>query len=256
MPWGKGKHAAETRFLALKYDDWRQILKTDSRSAAVRATDRANLRLWTFGGHSLHAFQTAAGSLDFLLWGAAQTGRWGVQDHRAMAIDIEAGIQPRFLPKLKPRLRGGFFDGSGDGNPNDNRHETFFQALPTPRPFARFPFFNMMNNQDRFGILILRPHAKVTVTGEFHSLRLSNRNDLWYSGGGVFQPWTFGYAGRATSGQRSLANLYDTSLEYRMNPRTTLTGYFGYAQGRGITTAIYPQGKDGSFGYAEVLYRF
>jgi hypothetical protein len=56
--------------------------------------------------------------------------------------------------------------GSGDGNPNDNTHGTFFQVLPTPRPYARFPFFNMMNNEDTFGMLILRPHAKVTTSSE------------------------------------------------------------------------------------------
>jgi hypothetical protein len=255
-PWGHGKHAAETRLFALYYDDWRRVLKTDNRSAAARVADPGNLRIWTFGGHSLHAYQTAAGAADLLVWGAAQTGKWGVQDHRATAFDIEAGFQPKVLPRVKPWVRGGFYNGSGDGNASDNRHETFFQVLPTPRPFARFPFFNMMNNQDMFGILILRPHAKLTVSSEFHALRLSNRNDLWYAGGGEFQPWTFGYSGRVSGGQQSLANLYDAQIEYRVNPRLTLTGYFGYAQGRGITTTIYPQGKDGRFGYAELLYRF
>ena len=133
--------------------------------------------------------------------------------------------------------------GSGDGNPNDNRHGTFFQVLPTPRPYARFPFFNMMNTEDRFGALVLRPHSKITVSSEFHSLRLSNANDLWYSGGGVFQPWTFGYTGRATSGRRSLGNLYDTSVEYRATRRVTFTGYVGYTQGLAAMEQIYPQGK-------------
>jgi hypothetical protein len=63
------------------------------------------------------------------------------------------------LPKLKPWLRGGYTLGSGDGNPNDCTHGTFFQILPTPRPFARFPFFNMENNRDIMGALILRPHG-------------------------------------------------------------------------------------------------
>jgi hypothetical protein len=31
--------------------------------------------------------------------------------------------------------------GSGDRNPNDNRHETFLQVPPTPRNYARYPFF-------------------------------------------------------------------------------------------------------------------
>jgi len=161
--WGGRGHAADTRFFFIEYDDFRHILKTDNRPLAARRADLGNIRVDTFGGHTLHAFETGAGTLDLLFWGAAQTGRWGVQQHRAGAVDIEGGMQPRLLPKLKPWLRGGWTYGSGDGNPNDNRHESFFQLLPTPRPYARFPFYNMMNTQDRFGILQLRPHAKLTV---------------------------------------------------------------------------------------------
>jgi hypothetical protein len=113
-----------------------------------------------------------------------------------------------------------------------------------------------MNNEDAFGILILRPHPKVTLNSQFHSLRLTEAADLWYSGGGVFQPWTFGYTGRNTSGRRSLANLYDTSVDYRVNSRLTLTGYFSYAQGLAAMSAIYPKDKDGRLGYLEALIRF
>lgn len=254
--WGTGRHAADTRLFVLEYDDWRHILKTDNRALAVRKGDTENIRIDTFGGHTLHAFTTNAGAIDLLAWGAVQTGRWGTQQQRAYAVDFEGGFQPGILPKLKPWLRGGFTGGSGDGNPNDNRHGTFFQVLPTPRPYARFPFFNMMNTQDGFGALIVRPHPKVTVSSEFHSLRLSNRNDLWYSGGGVFQPWTFGYVGRPTSGRRSLGNLYDTSVEYRTTRKVTVTAYLGYTQGLAAMEAIYSQGKNAQFGYLEFLYRF
>ena len=254
--WGKGKHAADSRLFVLDYDDWRNIVKTDARPLAVRRGDTENIHLQTFGGHTLHAFTTNAGTIDALGWTAIQTGRWGTQKHLAYSLDVEAGIQPKLLPKLKPWLRGGFTLGSGDGNATDNRHETFFQVLPTPRPYARMPFFNMMNMEDRFGTLILRPHAKITVSSEFHSLRLSNAKDLWYSGGGAFQPWTFGYAGRATSGKRSLANLYDTNVEFRATRYATFTGYFGYAQGLAAMQQIYPAGKNGQFGYVEALIRF
>jgi len=254
--WGKGRHAADTRVFALEYDDWRHILKTDNRAAAAKKADTENIRTNTFGGHSLHALQTRTGTFDFLAWGAIQTGRWGKLDQQAFAIDLEAGFQPKILPRLKPWLRGGFYNGSGDSNPNDDKHETFFQVLPTPRPFARFPFFNMMNNKDVFGMLILRPYSKVTVSSEFHALRLSNANDLWYAGGGAFQPWTFGYTGRSTSGKQSLGNLYDTQVEYRFNRKLTLTGYYGYTQGLAAIQQIYPTGKDGQFGYVEALYRF
>jgi hypothetical protein len=254
--WGSKGHAADTRFFFIEYDDFRHILKTDNRPLTVRRADLANIRIETFGGHSLHAFDTSAGAIDALLWGAVQTGRWGVQQQRAGALDVEGGFQPRILPGLKPWLRGGFTYGSGDGNPNDSTHNTFFQLLPTPRPYARFPFFNMMNTEDRYGILQLRPHPKVTISGEFHALRLSDPNDFWYSGGGAYQPWTFGYTGRSTTGRRSLGNLYDTSLDYRVTKKLTLSGYFGYTQGLAAMEQIYPQGKNGRFGYLEFFQKF
>ncbi len=253
---GRGRHSADTRVFVIEYDDWRHVLKSDNRPLTVRQGDLDNIRIDTFGGHTLHAFGTAAGTVDLLFWGAAQTGRWGVQQHRAGAVDVEGGIQPKILSRLKPWLRGGYYWGSGDGNPNDHTHGTFFQVLPTPRPFARFPFFNMMNNEDAFGTLILRPDAKVALSSEFHSLRLSNTADLWYSGGGAFQPWTFGFTGRATAGRKSLANLYDVSADYRVNSRFTLSGYFGYAQGLAAVSTIYPNGKDGRLGYLEAFIRF
>lgn len=254
--WGSGQHAADTRVFFIEYDDFRRILKTDNRPLAARRADLANIRIDTFGGHTLHAFETSLGTADFLAWGAVQTGRWGALPHRAGAFDLEAGFQPRLLARLKPWLRGGYTYGSGDGNPGDNRHGTFFQLLPTPRPYAKFPFFNMMNTEDRYGILLLRPAKRVTITSEFHALRLSGANDLWYAGGGAFQPWTFGYTGRAVAGRRSLANLYDTGLDCRLARRLTVSGYFGYAQGRAAIAQIYPAGKDGRFGYLELLQRF
>jgi len=254
--WGSAHHTADTRFFVLEYDDWRPDLKTDNRPLPLRRTDTGNIRIDTFGGHSIHAITTGAGTIDLVAWGAVQTGRWGTQKQRAYAFDFEGGWQPKVMPKLKPWLRTGFTEGSGDGNPANNTHGTFFQVLPTPRPYARFPFFNMMNTEDLMGTLILRPHSKVTVSSEFHALRLTDANDLWYAGGGVFQPWTFGYIGRSTSGRRSLGNLYDTSVEYRANRRLVLTAYLGYTQGLASMETIYPEDKDGRFGYLELLYKF
>jgi hypothetical protein len=253
--WGHGNHVADTRFFAIDYDDFRHIVKTDNRPAAIKARDTENIHLQTWGLHSIHAITTHGGTLDALGWAAFQTGRWGAETQRAYALDLEAGFQPAILSKLKPWLRGGYTTGSGDSNPNDSTHGTFFQLLPTPRPYARMPFFNMMNTEDAFGALILRPHAKVSLSSEYHALRLSNANDLWYSGGGAFQPWTFGYTGRATSGRRSLGNLYDTSVEYRATRYATFTAYFGYTQGLAVMQQIYPAGKDARLGYLEALFR-
>jgi hypothetical protein len=117
-----------------------------------------------------------------------------------------------------------------------------------------------MNTEDAFGSLVLRPHAKVTISSEYHFLRLTSlaahqRQDLWYSGGGAYQPWRFGYTGRAVSGQRSLANLYDMSVAYRAKRYRTLTGHLGYAHGRAVMLQIYPAGTDGRIGRLEALFR-
>jgi hypothetical protein len=256
--WGKGQHAAETRWMGIYYYDWRHVLKTDSRALAARAADLANIRIATLGGHHVSAIGTEAGAVDLMLWGVAQTGRWGTLDHRAHAVAIEGGFQPAgtWTRFWRPWVRAGFFDGSGDANPNDSRHETFFQILPTPRLFDRIPFFNMMNNRDVHAALISRPHARVTVSNEFHSLRLTERNDLWYLGGGAFQPWTFGYVGRNAGGAQSLANLYDLNVDVRLSDLLALNGYFGYVQGLAAPRSVYPGGKDARLGLFEVTYRF
>jgi hypothetical protein len=114
----------------------------------------------------------------------------------------------------------------------------------------------MVNNEDFFGMLTLRPHKAVTLRSEFHALRLTNAKDLWYLGGGAFQPWTFGYVGRNTSGARSLANQWDVSADWNVNAHWNLNAYAGYADGKAAMHAIYPHGTSGKFGYLEMTYRF
>jgi hypothetical protein len=250
------KDPGEWRIFGIYYDDWRHVLKTDNRSTALRQQDMGNTKLATYGGHFLQTVQLGPGTADFLLWGALQSGAWGPLNDRAGAFAGELGFQPDLLKVVRPWLRAGWFHGSGDGNPEDGTHGAFFQILPTPRPYARFPFFNLMNNEDAFGELILRPRKNVTSRSDIHSLRLADRNDLWYAGGGAFQPWTFGYTGRPSNGARSLATLYDTSVDYRVNAHLVATLYYGYAEGKTVIRRIYPSGHDGQYGFLEVTYGF
>lgn len=253
---GTAASAGDLRLFGLYYQDWRHILKTDNRPLSARQTDFANIGIYTWGGHYVHARETAAGTADFLIWGAVQHGRWGRLSHRAAAADVEAGLQPKLLPRLKPWFRGGYSMGSGDGNASDGRHGTFFQVLPTPRPFARFPFFNMMNNDDSFVIATVRPDTRWTISAEYHHLRLAKANDLWFQGGGVFQPWTFGYVGRPSNGSRGLAGLWDISADWKVNASNTLSAYFGHAAGKGVVARLYPKSQTGRFGYIEWSWRF
>jgi predicted heme/steroid binding protein len=129
-------------------------------------------------------------------------------------------------------------------------------VLPTPRTYARFPFFNSMNNSDAFVEVMLRPNKNFIIRSDVHDLWLSSNKDLWYTGGGAFQPWTFGYSGRPSNGKSGLATLYDISGDYKWRYGISLGLYFGYAQGHDVIKAIYPANSNGALGFTEINYRF
>ena len=149
--------------------------------------------------------------------------------------------------------------GSGDGNPTDGKHTTFFQVLPTPRIYARMPFYNLMNNEDMFVQLRLKPHARLAVRTDAHHLRLSNERDLWYVGGGAFQKNTFGFVGRPSNGNKSMGWYYDASADVTVTSKTTFTFFFGVSRGNKVQAAIYPLGGNyplAHFAYVELMQRF
>ncbi|HYD55024.1 MAG TPA: alginate export family protein, partial [Gemmatimonadaceae bacterium] len=190
-----------------------------------------------------------------VLWGALQFGDWGTQSHRGTAAAAEVGWQPMGMSALRPWLRAGWYQASGDDDPADGDHETFFSMVPTPRVYARMPFFTLMNVEDVFASLIVRPRAApVTARFDARQLRLAEGRDLWYAGGGAFESTSFGYAGRPGNGLRQLATLFDLSVEWRATPRWTLTAYGAQANGGIVTKAIYPEQATGRFGYLELQY--
>jgi hypothetical protein len=240
-------------FGASYYDGRDGVVKSDNRSTAARQADHDRVNVTTFGGNYMRAINRGRGTFDVLVWGAAQVGAWGQLTHRAGAFAAEAGWQPRIA--LSPWIRGGVDFGSGDHDPNDSAHGTFFPMLPTPRIYARLPFFNMMNNADSFGELMLRPSRSVAIRTDIHALRLATANDLWYQGGGAYQGTTFGYAGQPVS-SRHLATLVDASADVAVTPRVTVTGYWGYAAGGSASAALYSVSNHAAFGYLELLVRF
>jgi len=257
VPVNSRANDGELRIFALGYVDERgTVLKTDNRSLSLRAADKNQIRIGTYGADYVHVFHSNThGQFDFLLWGALQNGSWGMQIHRAGAFVGEFGWQP-VVRVFNPWFSAGYSFGSGDSNPTGNRHGTFFQVLPTPRPYARFPFYNMMNNEDFYGTAVFRLPRSVAVRSEVHALRLANAQDLWYGGGGAFQPHTFGYTGRANGGNRSLANVWDVSLDLPLRYGFSITTYYAHAGGKAVIRSIYPAGTNAQFGYLETNFHF
>ncbi|HEX2832870.1 MAG TPA: alginate export family protein [Thermoanaerobaculia bacterium] len=240
---------ADERLFVIAYRDERGLVKTDNRPAAARNLDREDIDLVTLGGHYLAAF----GNADVLAWGAWQTGDWGALDHDATAVALEAGYH--FKGDRKPTVRAGLFRASGDDDASDGEHGTFFQVLPTPRVYARFPFYNAMNSTDAFVHFSIKPHPKVTLTSEAHLLSLTEQADLWYAGGGAFEKSSFGFAGRPANNHDDLARVIDLGVDYALNPKTSLTIYGAHANGGAVVDAIFAE-SGASLVYVEVMRRF
>lgn len=249
----KPMKTADARLFALFYEDGRESpksIKTDNRPLAARRLDDDKISITTLGANYVKVID----KIDLLAWGALQTGKWGLLDHSANALALEAGYQPKI--KYRPWLRLGYYRASGDGNAADGDHKTFFTPLPTPRLYARFPFYNQMNSEDLFAQLIVRPTPKLNVRSELHSLKLANSNDLFYSGGGAFQDTGFGIAGRPSGGNSKLANLLDVSVDYTLSPKSSIGLYVARAQGGDVIETSFPRGKNATFGFVEFSRKF
>ena len=252
----EANHHLLWRAFAAGYHDGRTgLTKTDNRPLPVRQADHHNIRIGTFGGDAVADIPAGPGDFDFLFWGAAQNGSWGPERHNANAVALESGYKLTSVA-TSPWLRGGWFRSSGDKVPSDNTHNTFFQILPTPRIYARLPFYNLMNSTDGFVSIMDTPVKSVALRSDLHWLQLTSGQDLWYQGGGAFDNKVFGYVGRPANGHTSLASVADISADWQTTKSLALNFYYAYAQGKSVVAAIYPTGKNMNYGYVELVYRW
>ena len=245
---------ADVRLFYLYYRDGRDgVLKVDNRPLPVRTADHAPIAIHTAGGHGLTVVDVGPGRLDLLAWVAVQAGDWGVDDHAAWAYAVETGYQlPTFA--AAPWLRVGYDRSSGDGNPGDGHHRTFFQLLPTARTYAQLPFYNLMNTADAFAQVLLVPHRIVSLRADYHWLTVSDGNDLWYSGGGATNDHVFGYAGSPAGGRHALAQVIDLSVTVQLLRQLALGTYYGHAFGGGVVRETFA-GTGANYGFVELVYR-
>jgi hypothetical protein len=247
---------SDARFFYIYYSDGRGLLKTDNRPEDVRTLDRRHIEIHSEGGHYIQVFPSGAGPFDVLAWGVTQQGRWGELDHQAWAWDFETGWQPAALP-WKPWLRIGYGRTSGDDDPSDGDHGTFFQILPTGRVYSYSTYYNLLNNEDAFAEILFRPIAGVLSRTAFHDVRLNASKDLWYQGSGATvadRDVGFGYSGRPASGHHELMYVAETSLNYDWSPSVSIGLYYGHLFGADVVRSIF-QGDQADFGFLEVTLR-
>jgi hypothetical protein len=236
---------SDSRFFALEFRDRRDVVKVDNRPLTVRQGDTGNIDVVTIGGNRVETF----GRFDVVGWANAQFGRWGAQRQRANAFDVEGGWHGPVT------VRAGYYRSSGDRDPADGTHGTWFPGVPTSRSYARFPLYNSMNSRDLFVQFAAKPRPAMTLAFEAHRLGLTSSRDLWYSGGGAFDEKVFGVNGRPASGHDDLLNVIDANVEWKVNSLTTVTFYAAHAHGGAVVTAIF-QGGSANYVHLEVLRRF
>lgn len=239
------------RFFWFWYNDDRDIVVLDNRPAPERqATAGEKIGISTIGANVVHIEPLGPGRADVLAWGVGQWGEWQDLNHTAWAFTAEAGYA---LPDVwgSPWLRAGFTSGSGDSDPNDGTHGTFFEMLPTARIYALTPLYNMMNNKDAFLEFLLQPHATVALRSDFHWLRVNSTSDFAYFGGGATSDTFFGYGGVPADGRTDLAYLLDFSVTWTPTRNVMVYGYYGHGFGQGIANTNFLT-KDLNYGYIEL----
>jgi hypothetical protein len=193
---------------------------------------------------------------DALFWGSYQFGDWGDDlDHRAWAATAELGYQFTQMP-WKPWIRGGYWISSGDDDPADGDHETFFQMLPTVRKYALFPFFNQMNNEDLFVQTILKPMQEMLVRADLHYLSLNEDDDRWYQGSGATRKDIFGYIGRPSGGDTTLGTLADITVVYNFHKHFSTMIYYGHVFGNNVIENSHSEDEDADMFFVEVAFTF
>jgi hypothetical protein len=247
----------EGRLFYTNYDDDRDTQVVDNRSLSVRPRlNEEKIDLHTVGVHMLSLQQFGPGSIDSLLWGAYQFGRWANQDHQAWSFSAEFGYQWHKLP-FKPWLRAIYYQSSGDGNAEDNEHKTFFSMVSSGRLFSKFPFLNLMNIRDTFIELIVSPTAKSQINVNLHHLTLTNANDLLYRGlGASINSGAFGFSGQSSGGSTDMGQLVDIDFIYRFNEKASMRLYYGHAFGGSVIENIYQGKKNANSFWADFTIAF
>lgn len=254
-----GFERTEARAFWIYYHDGRpsdgDVVVLDTRPLAARQADHRDLDVHTLGADVVHVEPIGPGKADALVWVVGQVGDWQSQSQKSWAIAAEGGYQWTGAWGV-PWVRAGYFRSSGDGDPNDDSHHTFFQLLPTPRIYALTPFYNLMNNQDTFAQLLLKPLATVFVRTDFHWLQVSKHDDLLYFGGGATKQDFFGYGGTAAGGHHQIGYVTEMSVSWKPLPIVELAAYYGHTFGGSVPDQAFPGRHDIDYGYVETTLSF
>jgi hypothetical protein len=245
--------ATDLNVFALRYDDDRPVTARPDNTGLV--AERADVGITTFGTAAIGAATVRNGEADWFAWLAGQSGSWYAQRHRAWSVALEGGYQ--WKTSWQPWVRGGLLYASGDDDPHDDRHGTFFPILPTVRKYAFTASYAPMNLRDLFMELIVRPDARVTTRLDARRLSLAQAADLWYVGSGASEQRgsSFGYAGRRSGGAVDLGTVIEGATDVRLSRIWSVNGFIGTIRGGDVVRTLFA-GEWLRFAYLESVIQF
>lgn len=232
---------------------------SDSRDPASVAGLFGDIQVYTLGGSLLGIYPMQAGRWDALLWGAYQFGIYaddssnGVRelDHGAWALIAETGYQFDSFP-MTPWIRTGINTASGDDNPGDGVHGTFFNVLP-----SNFFYYGMANQVafqnlvNWFAQLRVNPAPNLDVQVYVHRFWLANDTDRRYFGPGAFNRHELGFGNSPSNGSRDVGTEVDVVVNYRFDSQWSLFLGYAYLEGGQVFA-----GKDTHWASGQVAFKY
>jgi hypothetical protein len=253
-PFGSLVPNADIQVFAHHYHDTRPVTQRPDNTG--RPASAVDVSIPTVGASLVGRYPVGAVAIDTVGWLALQRGRWYELTHHAWAVAAEGGVQWTAV-RGQPWLRGAWFRGSGDDNPGDARHHTFFPVLPTARKYALSTLYTTANVDDLFAQVIVRPVPRMMIRGEAHRLRLVAAADRWYAGAGATQQQgrLFGLVARPSGGETGLGSIYEAMSDVTVTRRLSINGYVGHMRGGPVVASTFA-GRRLWYGYLETVFAY
>lgn len=217
--------------------------------------------IYTLGGSLAGLFDLGPGKVDAFVWGAFQAGHFRegagnpTLDHLAGALLAEVGYR---LPDVygQPWVRTGVNFGSGDGNPADGEHRTFFNLLPTNHGYyGLVDQLALQNLVDWFTEVQFKPIGKLSLSFFVHGFWLADSMDRRYFGSGAFTPNSLAYGSSPSQGSNNVGWETDIVLHYAVHRTTTLMVGYGQLFGGGVFGGT-PNNGDTQWGFAQIQFAY
>ena len=218
---------SELRAFGIAYQDTR-----DGRDGGLAG----DVEVYTLGASLLSLHPVGPGRIDVLAWVAAQWGDFPGTggrdlDHLAAAGVAEIGYRLGDFP-ARPWLRVGVNAASGDDDPNDGDHGTFFNLLPTNHLY--YGYADQLAFQNLVDLIVqlkLEPFPGAGLELSWHRFWLVDDRDARYFGTGAFSTSAFGFGSTPSNNSKDVGHELDVVASYPLHRSVNLSAGYAYFWG-------------------------